>query len=97
MKISEGDFTLNGRKKLLEHFDKIHTTPMGEQRIKNNLSLEVEDVVGWCRDRVKDENCRIRRSGKNLYVESEDCLITINASSYTIITAHKNKKSSSKK
>ena len=34
----------------------------------------------------------IERNGKNWYVIIDDSVITVNASSYTIITAHKGKK-----
>jgi hypothetical protein len=61
------------------------------ERIKRNLCLDVEDVVNWCRQKVHDANSSIIRKGKNWYVNTADCVITINAHSYTIITAHKAK------
>lgn len=78
---------------LLNHLDLIHTTPMGIDRIKKNLNLETNDVVSWCVHKIEDPNCKITRTGKNWYAEIEDNIITINAYSYTIITAHKSKKS----
>lgn len=69
--------------------DKIHTTEMGVVRIKKNLSLETEDVVSWCRERILEKDAIIERKGKNWYVTVGDCKITVNAHSYTIITAHK--------
>lgn len=69
--------------------DKIHTTEMGAVRIKRNLSLETEDVVSWCRERILNKDAVIERRGKNWYVTVGDCEITVNAHSYTIITAHK--------
>ena len=74
---------------LIANLGKIHTTELGMERIRRNLCLEVEDVVGWCRQKVTDENSAIVRRGKNWYVRIENCEITINANSYTIITAHK--------
>ena len=74
---------------LIANIDKIHTTELGIERIKRNLCLEVDDVVGWCKQKVTDENSVIVRKGKNWYVRVENCKITINANSYTIITAHK--------
>ena len=71
---------------LLENTDKIHTTPMGVGRIKRNLKLNTDDVVGYCISKIK--NSKISRKGKNYYVEADGCIITVNASSYTIITAH---------
>lgn len=52
---------------LLENLDKIHTTPMGIERIRRNLALgiEVSDVVAWCRERICDDHSEITRKGKN--------------------------------
>lgn len=69
--------------------DKIHTTEMGVVRIKKNLSLETDDVVSWCRERILEKDAIIERKGKNWHVTVGDCKITVNAHSYTIITAHK--------
>ena len=74
---------------LIENIDKLHTTEMGTQRIKRNLQLETEDAVQWCKARILDKNAAIERIGKNWYVVAENCKITVNAHSYTIITAHK--------
>jgi len=73
---------------LLENIAKIHTTALGIFRIKRNLELEIDDVVKWCKQKIKKMNV-IYRKGKNWYVEDKDKIITINAYSYTIITAHK--------
>ncbi len=77
---------------LLENLDKIHTTELGVVRIKKNLSLDTEDVVSWCKTKIKLPNAIITRNGKNWYISIDGCIITINAYSYTIITAHKEKK-----
>lgn len=77
---------------LIENIGRVHTTEMGVGRIKKNLALGAIDVVEWCRERILDENARIERNGKNWYVMIDDNVITVNASSYTIITAHKEKK-----
>lgn len=74
---------------LIENIDKLHTTPMGVERIRKNLSLEAEDVVEWCRSKILDPSAVIERQGKNWYIEVEHSRITVNAYSYTIITAHK--------
>jgi len=76
---------------LLSNLNKIHTTKLGIERIKRNLYLDVDDVVYWCKQKVQDKNSVIIRKGKNWYVSVDDCIITINAYSYTIITAHKSK------
>ncbi|MDE7162093.1 MAG: DUF3781 domain-containing protein [Anaeroplasmataceae bacterium] len=74
---------------LLENIDKVHTTEMGVERIKRNLKLDTNDVIQYCKEKISNSNCRIYRQGKNWYCEIEDIKITINAYSYTIITAHK--------
>ena len=74
---------------LLENIDSIHTTELGIVRIKRNLSLDVDDVVKWCKEKIKQSDASITRAGKNWYVNVDGCIITVNAHSYTIITAHK--------
>lgn len=77
---------------LRNHLDKLHTTELGAVRIKRNLSLTTDDVVEWCRAKINSDNAVVKRNGKNWYVNTDDCVITINAQSYTIITAHPKKK-----
>ncbi|MEG0377689.1 MAG: DUF3781 domain-containing protein, partial [Eubacterium sp.] len=48
--------------------------------------------VSWCRDKISHADCHITRKGKNWYAVVDHCIITVNAHSYTIITAHKIKK-----
>lgn len=80
---------MNSKEILLNSLDKIHTTEMGVSRIKRNLKLEdVSDVVDYCVKIIKDLECRIERCGKNYYCYKENVVITVNAYSYTIITAH---------
>jgi len=74
---------------LLNNFEKIHSTELGILRIKRNLELETNDIVDWCKHKIKQTDS-IYKKGKNWYVSFENCVITINAHSYTIITAHKN-------
>ena len=74
---------------LIENISKIHTTEMGADRIRRNLSLGDTDVVKWCCSMILDESAVIERKGKNWYVHTGDAVITVNAHSYTIITAHK--------
>ena len=77
---------------LLDNLEKVHTTEMGVDRIKRNIGLDVEDIVKYCVDKIKQDNAVIERKGKNYYVTVDGIIITVNASSYTIITAHKEKK-----
>ena len=37
---------------LFDNIDRIHTTAMGEDRIKKNLSLDEADVVKWCKSKI---------------------------------------------
>jgi len=73
---------------LLSNIDKIHTTELGTMRIRKNLELETQDVVKWCKQKIKQAN-DIHKKGKNWYISFENYIITINSYSYTIITAHK--------
>lgn len=76
---------------LLQNAEQIHTTELGAMRIKRNLSLDAENVVEWCRKKILSDEAAITRKGKNWYIEVEHCVITVNAYSFTIITAHKSK------
>ena len=75
------------QKDLQNHLQQLHTTPLGAERIKRNLGLDRQDVVAWCRACVKSARQIVLR-GKNYYVETDAAIITINAHSFTIITAH---------
>lgn len=77
---------------LLENLDKLHTTQLGVSRIKRNLSLDTGDVAGWCKMKAVSPDAVIERNGKNWYVTIDGCTITINAYSFTIITAHREKR-----
>ena len=75
---------------LIDNIEKLHTTPMGVERIRRNLELggDVKDVVAFCRRKILDDKVAITRQGKNWYVKIDGCIITVNVDSYTIITAH---------
>lgn len=81
------------KEELLNNITKISTTKLGIERIKRNLDLETENVILYCQNKIMESNCRILRKGKNWYCLVDNIIITINASSYTIITAHKQKES----
>ena len=90
---------------LLGNLENLHTTELGVVRIKRNLGLETDDVVSWCKNAIltaakkiestelagSDEKFtnKIFRKGKNWYIKADGCTITVNAYSYTVITAHK--------
>jgi hypothetical protein len=73
---------------LLKNIDKIHTTEMGVGRIQKNLEIDCEPVE-YCISKLQKEDSAVTKEGKNYYVEVDNCRITINSSSFTIITAHK--------
>ena len=73
---------------LLQNIYKLHTTELGILRIKKNLEIETTDVIDWCKQKIKQAD-DIQKKGKNWYVSFENCVLTINASSYAIITGHK--------
>ena len=76
---------------LLENLEKLHTTELGVVRIKQNLGLKT-DVVSWCKEKILSaEEKSIFRKGKNWYIKTDSFTITVNACSYTVITAHKEK------
>lgn len=73
---------------LLEQVDKIHTTERGIERIRKNLKIDTDDIVQYCVNKILDKRCVIYKQGKNWYCEIDNITITINSSSFTIITAH---------
>lgn len=77
---------------LIQNIAKIHTTEMGFERIKRNLKLKLtnEQILEFCTKKILDSTALIERSGKNWYVRIDGIIITVNAHSFTIITAHKN-------
>jgi len=75
---------------LLTNLNKLHTTELGIERIRKNLGLPDIDVVAWCKQTISNADNIVRR-GKNWYAHTDNAIITVNAHSYTIITAHKSK------
>ena len=73
---------------LIQHMDKIHTTPMGVKRIARNLNIPNDAVMDVCRDVIRLGH--LTRRGKNDYVTDGNITLTIHAQALTIITAHKN-------
>lgn len=71
---------------LMIDLGKLHTTNSGAARIKRNLNLQVEDVVLWCQEFVKQADIIIGQ-GKYLYVYRSGVVITISPQNNTIITA----------
>ena len=76
---------------LFANLEKLHTTQLGAMRIERNLSLDTGQAVDWCKSKISAPNAIVTRSGKNWYIDVDHCIITVNAHSYTIITAHRKK------
>lgn len=76
------------RQTLIDNLNKIHTTYLGEQRIKKNLEINC-NVIEYCKTKLLGKNSKIYKLGKNFYCVTENIKITINSFSYSIITAHK--------
>lgn len=72
---------------LISNIDQLHTTVMGEQRLRRNLKLETLDVVLYCKNKIMDPKSSVYKKGKNFYCLINNIKITIHSHSYTIITA----------
>ena len=48
---------------LLENLGRLHTTELGVIRIKKNLSLNVENVIEWCKEKISLSNAEITSMG----------------------------------
>jgi len=79
--------TIDAKRELLTNLDKLSTTELGEVRIKRNLDLSTNNVVKWCKAKIEKSDSIIR-NGKNFYAVADGAEFTINAGTYTIITAH---------
>ena len=73
----------------LLNIDNMNTTPEGLIRIKESLNSDIEDVVEYCKNKIRDKNCKISREGKNWICISDNIKIIVNPCSYTIITVKK--------
>jgi len=80
------------KNELINNIDKVHTTQLGIDRIRDNINLDDSiDVVEYCKNIIKDEKAIVARKGKNYYVTCKNVILTINSSTFTIITAHEKK------
>ena len=73
---------------VISNIDKIHTTKLGEERIKKNLRLEDVNVIEYIKNKILDKECRVYKKGKNYYCEIDNIRITINSYNYCVITAY---------
>lgn len=74
---------------LISNIERVHTTKLGVERIKKNLSIDY-DVVSYLKNKILDKKSNIYKKGKNYYCEIDNIIITVNSYNYCIITAHKN-------
>lgn len=88
IKMQKRGVKMHEKEILIQNINKIHTTEMGVGRISRNLDI-TGDVVEYCKNKILKDESVVERKGKNYYVHIDNCVITVNASSYTIITAHK--------
>ena len=88
IKMQKRGVKMHEKETLIQNINKIHTTEMGVGRISRNLDI-TGDVVEYCKNKILKDESVVERKGKNYYIHVDDCIITVNTSSYTIITAHK--------
>lgn len=74
---------------LIANIDRLHTTDMGQGRIRRNLGLGCIDIVPVVRDCILAPSAQILRRGKNWYITTPEYIITVNSHTLTIITAHR--------
>lgn len=80
---------MNERQQLLSNLDKINVSEISEQLIRDNLHLDPDDkVVDYCREKLADESCNIRKMGSNWFCMIGNIVIPVNIFDYSIITAH---------
>lgn len=79
---------ISQKTELLKNIDRIKTTINGAIRVRNNLGLNSVNVVEWCKNLITNKNAKVIKEGKNYYVQANGYEITINSTSFTIITAH---------
>lgn len=83
------EFIRECRNELILNINALHTTELSADRIRKNLNLGNENILEYCKKIILDTTCKIYKQGKNYYVEKDSIRITVNSSSFTIITAHK--------
>lgn len=71
----------------LNNMDRLHTTFLGEERIRRNLKIPNKDVVLYLKNKIMNERFSLSVKGKNYYCVVDNICITINRFTYTIITA----------
>ena len=76
------------REVLKKHINDIHTTKLGEIRIQKNTGISYPKVLEIIKNCIDSKDTLISKKGKNIYFLRDGLEVCINASSYTIISAH---------
>lgn len=84
------DLPVDSANDLIGNLDNLHTTELGEQRIRKAAG-GVPDAVEWVKSQIRLPGADISRVGKNYQIKTREYSITVNATSFTIITAHKDR------
>ncbi len=79
---------MDEKKLLVSNIDKVHTTILGKERIKNNLELDIDDIINYIKNKIIKKESTVYKKGKNLYCEIDKIRVTINSYNYCIITCH---------
>lgn len=74
---------------LLANIEKIHTTELGEERLIKNLKLTNKNPIRYVKELLRNSRSHVYKKGKNFYCEYNHTRLTINADTFTVITAHK--------
>lgn len=53
---------------LVKSLDRLHSTPMGLERIRHNRSLQTDDIILWCQEAINNAD-RITRQGKKWFFQ----------------------------
>ena len=76
-------------KKVLEtNIDKVWISDEVKERVSKNLGIDYVDELEYCKKKIIDPNSEISKFGLNYYCRNGNIVITINASTYRIVTAH---------
>ncbi len=75
---------------LFTHLDQVHATGPCQERIRKNLGLDAEDVVRWCKQQIENPES-LTRTEQHWNVRGDGFVITIDAQSYEIVTARREK------
>ncbi len=75
---------------LMDNLDKVHITEAAIKRIQKNLGLDTGDVAAWCKRAIENPET-ITRTDKQWNVRGDGFVISIDAQSFEILTARREK------